>query len=109
MYKYIFRYVSQKETSVENIYQKVYFKKGGEGLNLPTTETYGYQSCLINCDLGNPPDRFGGVRQRLLSPGILTTLGCIQKECRLYETKVGSVPMKIGSGSADVTHQLSVN
>ena len=51
-------------------------QKRGESLKVRSTEQYLYQSCLINCDLGDPPTPSEGVRQRFLSPDILTTGGC---------------------------------
>ena len=57
--------------------KNLYFKKVGESLKVRSTEKHFYQSCLIKCDLGDPPTSI--VRQRFLSPDILTKGRCIKK------------------------------
>ena len=78
------------------------------------TEHYLCQFCFINCGFDNPSTPWGGVRQCLLSPDILTTGGvhkrkkCIQKcwECsheKLYKQLLGVFPWKL-VGSANTIH-----
>ena len=51
----------------------------GEGLKVRSTEKWVYQSCLTNCDLGDPPTPVRSVRQHFFLPDILTPGGCKRK------------------------------
>ena len=70
-----------KNTYQINVMRIYISKKEGKALKVRRTGKYLYQSCLINYDTGNPPTSIGRVRQRLLSPDILTAGGCIKKKC----------------------------
>ena len=70
-----------KNTYQINVMRTYISKKEGKALKVRRTGKYLYQSCLINYDTGNPPTSIGRVRQRLLSPDILTAGGCIKKKC----------------------------
>jgi len=78
LYDNIYIYICQ--LCLKNIYQinvmRIYIsKKTRKALKVRSTGKYLYQSCLINYDTGNPPTFIGRVRQRLLSPDILTAGG----------------------------------
>ena len=59
------KYLSNKCNKYKYIYIYICLKRRRRP-EVRSTEQYLYQSCLINCDLGDQPTPIGGVRQHFL-------------------------------------------